>query len=688
MTLFLTFAPLLAPIAPKPDGNLALYSCGATVLGPRNASGSAGKLLAANDGDVTDYGPHHGYSWGWLDEPLTVTFSRPVTINKVEALLLDVDTRAYDLRLEAYSGGVWKAIDERRHASGWVTFVFPPLNCEAIRLVFTGTTLPINSYHVVEIAAYQALDLGSDSPLKRAWLAHREEALLGELRLLGVNEALEAVFLNDTAFRRARALAAGQKGWVDLDRDQDPDLIVFQDQEAVIVTIDDDDDATLASPTPDKDSDCWVVDLNWDAKPDRVFDYLDDDSDGDVDREHHYYLHFGWFGRRPGLVLIWDYNDNNRTWTLNRYSYQQERCQWECDFGGNEGFSLFVYDNRTSTWEAAWECPFYFYDPDGDGLAEEALRLEGYGRKMRALRYSMNADNDCSEAQPYDYDFALVALGPVELPEAWLVTTPLRTGRTGPYLPYNSARDAVLKLPWQQALLVWDENDCNVDPHDRAKHERWEGVINSAYEGFPQIGGPACGLMNKRYELDADNSGKLRLYASPVDGRLHLFGAERGTLYMDTDDDHKADRIIHYRDTDADGFFDEWRIEDHADVALNATLASPMPFTCSAILLPLDWRRVFGTYNALLKDSTREHARVADVLGIRLTSDAENDSVEAQRWALERRIPEGFRSYIAGYMAAGDTVRAGVYKRVYASWQQRAFSASLDLLKPPGDNKP
>ena len=56
----------------------------------------------------------------------------------------------------------------------------------------------------------------------------------------------------------------------------------------------------------------------------------------------------------------------------------------------------------------------------------------------------------------------------------------------------------------------------------------WEGIINAPYAGFPQVGGPSCGRINKRYELDADNSGRLRLYASWVDCRLHLFGAERG----------------------------------------------------------------------------------------------------------------------------------------------------------------
>jgi hypothetical protein len=660
--------------------NLASASRGAVVTRSRNASGSAGKPMAANDGDVTGYGANHGYAWGWFTEPLTVTFLGTVTLNKVEVLLLDVDARAYDLRLEVRAGGEWRPLEERKRASGWVTFVFGQTECSAIRLVFTGGTLPVKSYHVVEVAAYDDPKPEQDSALKKAWLNARKERGRGELGLLGVDEALEAVFLKEAAFQRAKALKEGERRWIDLDRDGDPDLIVLKDQGAVVVVIDDDDDARLEAPEADRDSDCWVVDLDLDGRPDRVFDYIDDDGDGDADREQHTYLHFGWFGSRPGLVLIWDYDDDGGTWVLNRYSYEQGRCQWGCDFGGDGGFSLFRRDPRTGTWEADWECPFYFYDPDRDGLAEEAVRLEGHGRHMRALRYSMNADNDVTEGQPYDYDFAVVALGPVELPEEWLVTTPLRVGETGPYLPYSTAREAVRKLPWQKTLLVWDENDINIDPADRAKHERWEGVINSRYDGFPQIGGPACGLLNKRYELDADNSGGLRLYASAVDGRLHLYGAEKGTMWIDAGGNRKADRIVEYVDTDGDGCFDEWRFDDDADGVPERTFRVQGTLIRAEDTVPLEWGRVVGTYVPLLRRSVAGHAAVAEALGAPLTPSPGNGNLEHSRWALETRVTTEFNRQISAARTVGDAVRAGRLERARESWERGLFDEAAALI--------
>jgi len=447
-----------------------------------------------------------------------------------------------------------------------------------------------------------------------------------------------------------------------------------------VVAIDDDDDATADPPVADRDNDCWVVDLDADGRPDRVIDYLDDDGDGDVDREHHYYLHFGWFGRRPGLVLIWDTDDNNRTWALDRYSYDQGKCQWQCDFGGDEGFCIFVRDPRTNAWEAEWECPFYFYDPDRDGLAEEALRLEGYGRQMRALRYSLNADNDAVEGQAYDYDCAIVALGPVELPEEWLVTTPLRVGRTGPYLPYETAREAARKLPWQRALLVWDESDCNIDPGDVGKHERWEGIINSRYEGFPQIGGPACGLLNKRYELDSDNSGGMELYASAVDGRLHLRGAEQGTTWVDADGNRKADRIVTYRDTDGDGCFDEWRFDDNADGTPERTSRAPDALEGRKGAVPLEWGALATAHTELLRRAVDGQRAVAEALGVPLTADDGNVSLESLRWALENRVHGRFVSAMAAAQTASDAARADRYERARAAWQSGRFEDVVRVI--------
>jgi hypothetical protein len=681
----LSLGPSAPRQAPGPP-NLAASSTGAVVSGPQNASGSPNRALVVNDGEVADYGPHHGYAWAPLAVPLTVTFPESTRINKVEVLLLDVDARSYDFRLEAQApDGTWQALAERSGARAWVTLAFEPVTCSAMRLAFTGTTLATKTYHVVEVAAYDDPEPQRESALRRVWLASRQTRQEAELALLGVDEALELVFRDEAMMERVRRLADGERRWLDPDRDGDPDLIVFRDRGAIVVVLDEDDDAAAADLRPDEDSDCLVVDLNADGSPDRILDNIDDDSDGDPDRARHYYLHGGWFGSRIGLVLIWDTNDNNRMWQLHHYSYSQGRCQWQCDFGGNEGFSIFVYDRKAGEWAADWECPFYFYDPDQDGLAEVALRLEGHGRTMRALRFSMNADNDITPGQPYDYDFGVIALGPVELPEEWLVRTPLRAGDTGPYLGYGRARDVVRKLPWARALLVWDENDHNIDPSDRGKHERWEGVINSKYRTFPQIGGPPCGTLNKRYELDADNSGGLKLYASAVDGRLHLFGAEIGIYRADLDGDGAADRQIEYEDTNADGFFDRWRFDEDADGQLERTVdlidsASSGNAAAAGQLIPLEWRAVTARYVPVLQNAVEGHEQVARALQCDLTVAPDEGSLEARRWGLEALVAAELQSQIRAARRSHDAARLDCLQAAAQAWSRGRYVGAAQAL--------
>ena len=232
---------------------------------------------------------------------------------------------------------------------------------------------------------------------------------------------------------------------------------------------------------------------------------------------------------------------------------------------------------------------------------------------------------------------------------------------------------------------MWDENDENIDPGDAGKHERWEGIINAPYGEFPQVGGPSCGTINKRYELDVDNSGGMKLYASPVDGRLHLLGAEEGTLWADDDGDRRPDRIVTYRDVDGDGFFDEWQHDDDADgkpertVRLDASYIGNEP-------LPLEWERITAAYRPLLAGAVAGHERVAAALGIDLTGDAFRGSLESRRWALERHIHQTFQSRLAAARNEGDETRAEAVETPSAYWVRGQYEAAERALGAPGDD--
>jgi len=473
------------------------------------------------------------------------------------------------------------------------------------------------------------------------------------------------------------AVGPTERACLDTDGDGDPDRVASRDGRALVVAIDTDDDARTAADIPDADSDVLAVDLQGDGRIDRILDRSDGDADGDVDREHHYYIGPSWLGETAGLVAAWDFNDNNRLWALRGYSYDQASCQWDSDFGegGAEGFCMFRRDAAAEEWVPRFECPFYFFDPDHDRRPEVALRLEGAGAAMRYIRLSFDADDDAGRESPYDYDVGLVGAGSVAIPDGWLAPEPLRWGTTGAFLQYDGADLRAPTLPWSSALLVWDEDDRNVDPGDPAAHERWEGIINAPYAGFPQVGGPSCGRINKRYELDADNSGRLRLYASWVDCRLHLFGAERGEYLIDTDDDGQLDWAVRYSDTDGDGFFDQWSLAGAESATAESVVAAPPPYMLRAGGRPARppspieprWSDLRQAYAPLLAEGLARARRIARALDLAGPHPA--GAGERQRFRAEGRVRNALARALGEAAVPSAAERASRIARARQCWE-------------------
>ena len=594
--------------------NLAASASGATIAGPRNCSGSRGKPPAAIDGQVTGYGLSVGYMWAYLKTPLIVTFKKPAPVNAVEMLLLDATPRDYGYVVEtSLDGKAWAMAVDRSTArdKAWQLHRFAQREAAMLRVRFTRTSVSARSYHVVEIAAY---DLPKDitaTPLRKRWLADRPRPPAPAVDLLGVDDAKR--LLADGGFLlAARALGKGKVLLRDLDGDGDPDALAYRDARAIVIALDDNDDMGWRDTAADCRDDCLAVDLRADGRLDRSVDFIDADRNGQPDAMVQAYATGSPWGRQA-LVLIVDHDQRGpkRLWWLNRdYGYSQGRCQWKCDFGGDGYFVMFTRDRRRNQWVGTFENPFCFYDLDGDGLAEETVRLVGRGRRLRSVRYGVNADNDTTEGHDYDYDVSVTALGSVEPPDAAFTRFKLRTGEmTGGYLKWETTRQTVRSLPWKRALLVWDENDHNVAIRG-GRNERWEGVLNSRYRSFPQEGGPPCGTVNKRYELDADFSGKMRLYYWPADRRLHLFGAEQGTLTADYDHDGTTDLTIEYRDTDGNGVFDQRQLTTRRPKHTR-TLEGAKPPTGT---MPLDYAEIIKVWPAVLNDTLAAQGEVLAAL--------------------------------------------------------------------------
>jgi hypothetical protein len=310
----------------------------------------------------------------------------------------------------------------------------------------------------------------------------------------------------------------------------------------------------------------FIADWKGDGTADRLVGHLDDDGDGDIDRMLVASPWHDYFGPLH-LVLAQDVGDDNRLWYHRNYWTDTETYWWRSDFNGDEVFHFFTFNPATKKWDQKGEGPFAFFDNDHDGFADEIVRRDtSIGDYLTSVRWSFDLDRDANEFQVHDYDLSLSGYGKVEIPANLAARTRIGTAETGPFIPWDQARPWVRAAPWKALMLTADEMDNNVDLQEHGElHERWEGVLNDSSEAFPQVGGPSAGPFNRRAEVDHDNSGHGVLYYSPVDRRLHLFGAESGAQKIDFNLDGRVDMTIRTGDRSGDGYLDVWEVDVDAD---------------------------------------------------------------------------------------------------------------------------
>jgi hypothetical protein len=391
----------------------------------------------------------------------------------------------------------------------------------------------------------------------------------------------DAARLDPAMIAKAKAAKPGERVFVDTNGDGKNEECWFIDtnprhtkacQPLLVRAIDEDGDMD-AYKGPDLDSDLYVADCGADGIVDSITDYTDNDHDNDVDEMAFYFYmpHHPFFG--DDVLRVWwgrDDGDDNLLWYDVNYNYDQAACQYRCHFSGDESFVAFGLRADSTEWLSAFENPFLFYDPDKDRCSEVALRIQGQGTDVRAIRYSFDADDDAYGDRTHDYDFSITAVTeqdkPVRLPESALLHTKLRGIPTQGWLDRDKAQAFVTDAAWAKELLAWDEMNANTDEDvARDPHERWEGVIAHGNDEFPQIGGPPCSALNKRYEL-ADKPGvQPAIYYDPTDRKLHLRGASKGWLNVDYDLDGKIDATYKYADEDNDGLFDCRQIDIDGD---------------------------------------------------------------------------------------------------------------------------
>lgn len=300
-----------------------------------------------------------------------------------------------------------------------------------------------------------------------------------------------------------------------------------------------------------------------------------------------------------GVLTDIDWNDLSVSWTrLDRGP------NWRTNYHGNATF----LKEHAPIWSVedpkfSWENPFMFFDPDGDGLSEMTIRVADNRKFMKKDRnrlefdgvvdeawVSYDLDNDSGRDNEMDYDLTLYVGGKPgldykdqihEIPAVKAPDWVLPYYRHGAwrqqtqfiYLKRDGAVNRLYSAQWAKAYLTVDEDD---DSH------RWERV-EIYYPGDPYIlermnknspiYHPQSDALGDRGEWDMDFSGEAKLYHTAWDGKIHLFGAEKGIWTVDINREfwagahpngvsstkmpEKVAEVIQYGDTNENGYFDK-----------------------------------------------------------------------------------------------------------------------------------
>jgi hypothetical protein len=223
----------------------------------------------------------------------------------------------------------------------------------------------------------------------------------------------------------------------------------------------------------------------------------------------------------------------------------------EAVFGGRD------LEDRMTRWDPRsvwWESPIAWYDFDGDGWTNMVVRaVDGRpnhsGNDGRVQEFEvaieLNGNTNHLRQQSLDMQLTFTAYhrgglrfadfeddltflrGRPEADFLFAALPRLRTETRRRLLPYLDAyKLGTDHQEWESAWLLFDEDDDDC---------RWEEMFSIHEDG--SAGGQDlryfADKLGDRWELDEDFSGQGKLYVGKFDGRIHLFGAERGQWRID-----------------------------------------------------------------------------------------------------------------------------------------------------------
>lgn len=443
-----------------------------------------------------------------------------------------------------------------------------------------------------------------------------------------------------------------------------------------ILWLDDDGNMKEGALEGDTVNDCLLVDRDKDGAYDLVVKFADLTGNGVADMQLIMDYPVG-ERKTKNHMFVFD-DDKDGVFNYIDWSKLDLLC-WEkngisdfyTDYSGN---STFLKTHRIShTFKDLrynWENPFLFYDYDGDGLTEMAVRFcdnpvpdpeaekEGFEKTqykgwMGWFSMGIDMDNDNAPGNDFDFDMTLHYTAAKGFNYSECVH-PLRNMRGLPeadkFFPdprfrllteliYPDRHQAFAKAfagTWESARFVWDEDDdCG----------RWERVeLYENRDAFPigtRNGGvdnhPQADVSGDRGEWDEDFSGGGDIYLGRFDGRVHLYGAERGvwridqnTLYYQgfnrsfQNTSPKSTATVEYLDENGNGFMDRIKYDLDGD--------KEYEFSVSLLELGLDDRcEVLDVSKMKYKDYTKLFKKVSDGMWKR--------AQEARKVALAYDVP-------------------------------------------------
>jgi hypothetical protein len=466
----------------------------------------------------------------------------------------------------------------------------------------------------------------------------------------------------------------------DLDGDGDPDLLYCTIGDGIpVLWIDDDDDMREGDLEGDMDNDCLLVDLNGDGnyggEKDLNIDWSDEDGDGlaDVqcivdngfkDETGKWASHYIWFidNDKDGVLgyINWD-------------AFQFEGWDHEgmanffCDYNGKSTMlKVHITPWNLQDLEYNWENPFLFFDPDNDGLTEMAMRLVDepvaidpisdsdtlqawkFSHNISLVQMTFDLDNDTRPGNELDFDMSLKFTGGegfnyedqvhefsnisgLDATDHLFDDPRWRHTKSLVYPDHDEAYELTFKRgKWGECWFVFDEDD---DCHRWERVEFYEpkdpfkiGTKNGGLDHNPQ-----ADASGDRGEWDMDNSGEGQLYISPLDGRLHLYGAETGYWRIDQNatyyqgwqgwrgpnlqpedfDRNEPERFgtMKYEDIDDNGFMDRLSMDLDGDMLFEEVI--------SLIDMGIDDRaKVMPTHKMGYQDFHELYEKMADAMWI------------------------------------------------------------------------